>query len=165
MLIGVMSDTHDDIVQAEKAVARFNREGVGLVLHAGDIISPFMINIFKNLTAPMTAVFGNNDGDHALLLQKAAAFPHLRIAGTFARADAGGLRIALLHGHDTTLLETLAGCGSLDLLVHGHSHTPAIRRSGHLLIVNPGEVFGHLYGRSTIALVDTAKRSAEIVDL
>ncbi len=165
MLIGVMSDTHDDIVQAEKAVEYFNRTGAGLVLHAGDFVSPFMINVFKNLKAPMTAVFGNNDGDPALLRQKAAAYPHLRLAGMFARADAGGMRIALLHGHEAELVETLAGCGTLDLLVHGHSHTPEVRRNGRLLIVNPGEVFGHLYGRSTVALVNTELKSAEIVDL
>ena len=28
MLVGVMSDTHDDIVQTKKAVSRFNCEGV-----------------------------------------------------------------------------------------------------------------------------------------
>ena len=44
MLVGVMSDTHDDIMQTKKAVSRFNREGVEQVLHAGDFISPFMID-------------------------------------------------------------------------------------------------------------------------
>jgi predicted phosphodiesterase len=33
------------------------------------------------------------------------------------------------------------------------------------LIVNPGEVYGHLTGRSTVAIIDTVKRSAEIVEL
>lgn len=165
MLLGVMSDTHDEIVQAEKAVARFNREGVERVLHAGDFVSPFMIDVFRKLDAPFTAVFGNNDGDHPLLLQKAAAFPRMTIAGPFARADAGGMRIALLHGHDQALLETLAGSSSLDLIVHGHTHHAGIRNAGPILIVNPGEVFGHLHGRSTVALVDTMRRSAEIVEL
>jgi len=32
MLVGVMSDTHDDIMQTKKAVSRFNREGVEQVL-------------------------------------------------------------------------------------------------------------------------------------
>jgi len=49
--------------------------------------------------------------------------------------------------------------------VYGHTHRPEIRREGSLLIVNPGEVYGHLTGRSTVALVDTVKRSAEIVDI
>jgi len=89
----------------------------------------------------------------------------MKIEGTFARIDAGGMRIALLHGNDRELLETLAACGSLDLLVYGHTHRPEVRKAGTLLIVNPGEVYGHLTGRSTVALVDTVKRSAEIVEI
>ena len=165
MLIGVMSDTHDDILQTKKAVSHFNREGVEQVLHAGDLVSPFMLDILKELSAPLSAVFGNNDGDRSLLEKKSAAYPHLRIAGTFARPDMGGMRIALVHGNDRELLETLAGCTSIDLLVYGHTHRPEVRMRGSLLIVNPGEVYGQLTGRSTVALVDTVKRSAEIVEI
>ena len=165
MLIGVMSDTHDDIVQTKKAVSRFNSEGVEQVLHAGDFVSPFMIDTLKELRAPLTGVFGNNDGDRRLLESKTAGLPSMKIEGTFARIDAGGMRIALLHGNDRELLETLAACGSLDLLVYGHTHRAEVRKDGSLLIVNPGEVYGHLTGRSTVALVDTVKRSAEIVEI
>ncbi len=165
MLIGVMSDTHDDIVLTKKAVSRFNREGVEQVLHAGDFISPFMIDTLKELTAPLTGVFGNNDGDRRLLERKSAGLPSMMIKGTFARIDAGGMRIALLHGDDRELLGTLTACGSLDLVVYGHTHRPEVRKDGTLLIVNPGEVYGHLTGRSTVALVDTVKRSAEIVEI
>ena len=165
MLIGVMSDTHDNIAQTKKAVARFNREGVERVLHAGDFVSPFMVDILKDLSAPLTGVFGNNDGDRPLLEQKSAALPNLTIAGNFARIEAGGLKIGLLHGNDRVLVEVLAGCGSLDLLVYGHTHTAEVRKKGSLLVVNPGEVYGHLTGKSTIALVNTAARSAEILEL
>ena len=165
MLIGVMSDTHDDITRTKKAVSRFNREGVEQVLHAGDFVSPFMIDTLKELAAPLTGVFGNNDGDRSLLEKKSAVLPSMKIAGTFARLDMGGMRIALMHGNDRELLETLAGCGSLDLLVYGHTHRPEVRREGSLLIVNPGEVYGHLTGRSTVVLIDTVKRSAEIVEI
>jgi putative phosphoesterase len=165
MLIGVMSDTHDDIAQTKKAVSRFNREGVEQVLHAGDFISPFMIDTLKELKAPLTGVFGNNDGDRLLLERKSGMLPSMKITGTFARIDMGGIRIGLVHGKDRELVEALTACGSLDLLVYGHTHRPEIRKEGSLLIVNPGEVYGHLTGRSTVALVDTVKRSAEIVDL
>jgi len=165
MLVGIMSDTHDEIAQTKRAVSRFNREGVEHVLHAGDFVSPFMVDTLKELKAPLTGVFGNNDGDRALLAGKSAAVPGKKIAGTFARLDLGGVRIGLLHGNDRELVEELSGCGSLDLLVYGHTHRPEVRKQGSLLIVNPGEVYGHLTGRSTVALADTVKRSAEIVEL
>jgi putative phosphoesterase len=165
MLIGVMSDTHDDIVQTKKAVAMFNRKNVEHVLHAGDIISPFMIDTFKELKVPLTGVFGNNDGDRVLLERKSGMAPSIKISGTFARMDLGGMRIGLVHGNDRELLETLTTSGSLDLLVYGHTHRPEIRKEGLVLAVNPGEVYGHLTGRSTVALVDTVTRSGEIVDI
>src|SRR5512136_2490056 len=110
MLIGALSDTHDTIVLTKKAVSRFNSEGVEQVLHAGDFISPFMIDTLKELAAPLTGVFGNNDGDRLLLERKSSMLPTMKITGTFARIDRGGMRIALLHGNDRELLETLAGC-------------------------------------------------------
>ncbi|HSQ93897.1 MAG TPA: metallophosphoesterase [Methanoregula sp.] len=163
MLIGVMSDTHDEIARTEKAVSRFNHEDVDHVLHAGDFVSPFMVSRLQDLAAPLTGVFGNNDGDRALLARKSAASPLMKIGGRFARLDLGGMRIALLHGDDPGLLESLSSCGSLDLLVYGHTHRPEVRRQGSLLLVNPGEVYGHLTGKSTIALVDTVTREAEII--
>jgi hypothetical protein len=165
MLIGILSDTHDNTEMTRKAVSCLNREGVEHVLHAGDYVAPFMIDILKDLSAQMTGVFGNNDGDRSLLEKKAAAYPHLKIAGTFARLDTGGMRIALVHGNDRELLATLEGCNSLDLLVYGHTHRTEVRKQGSLLIVNPGEVYRHLTGRSTVAIVDTVRHEGEIVDI
>lgn len=100
-----------------------------------------------------------------LLERKSGLHPSMKISGTFARIDLGGMRIGLVHGNDREMVETLATSGSLELLVYGHTHRPEIRKEGSLLVVNPGEVYGHLTGRSTVVLVDTGKRSAEIVDL
>ena len=128
MLIGIMSDTHDDIAQTKKAVATFNQKKVEHVLHAGDIISPFMIDTLKELQAPLIGVFGNNDGDRVLLERKSGLLSSMKISGTFARIDIGGMRIGLVHGNDRELVETLTTSGSLDLLVYGHTHRPEIKK-------------------------------------
>lgn len=124
-----------------------------------------MIDTLKRQEAPLTGVFGNNDRDRVLLEENAAAFPHLTIGGFLARLDAGGMKIALLHGHDRPLLEMFMGSAYLDLLVHGYTPRADIRRNGSLLIVNPGEVSGHLSGRSTVALVETVEGTGRIVEL
>jgi putative phosphoesterase len=116
-----------------------------------------MIDTLQELKAPLTGVFGNNDGDRVLLERKSVLLPPTKISGTFTRIDLGGMRIGLVHGNDRDLLEMLTICGSLDLLVYGHTHRPEIRNAGPLLVVNPGEVYGHLTGRSTVTLVDTGK--------
>lgn len=46
-----------------QAVQMLNEANVGLVIHFGDWVSPFILHSFKDLRMPMKGVFGNNDGD------------------------------------------------------------------------------------------------------
>ncbi|MEM1767624.1 MAG: YfcE family phosphodiesterase, partial [Candidatus Bathyarchaeia archaeon] len=66
MLIGLMSDTHDNLPMVEKAVSLLNDRKVELVLHAGDYVAPFVIPKLRELKAKVIGVFGNNDGDKEL---------------------------------------------------------------------------------------------------
>jgi putative phosphoesterase len=165
VLIGIMSDTHDNLQRTKEAVARLNRENVGLVLHAGDVNSPFVIGVLKDLQSEMVGVFGNNDGDRELLAKKCAEHGHLSFRGTFTRFSAGDLSVGLIHGSDLELLDTLLTSGPFDLLVYGHTHQAGISRHGTMLAVNPGEVCGYLSGKSTVATVDTKSRHATIIPL
>lgn len=67
MLIGAVSDSHDNLPLIEKAVKILNEQKVALVLHAGDYVAPFTIARFSKLDCQFIGVFGNNDGDHELL--------------------------------------------------------------------------------------------------
>jgi putative phosphoesterase len=165
MLIGIISDTHDNLPVIKKAVKKLNEEKVNLVLHAGDYISPFVIPIFKALNAKLIGVFGNNDGDHEFLKKRFSECPNCEVRGRFAEVNVDGFKIALLHGDETELLDALVNCGGFDAVVYGHSHANVFHKNGKTLVVNPGEVCGYLTGKSTIALLDTAKREARIVEL
>jgi putative phosphoesterase len=149
----------------EKAVKRLNEENVGLVLHAGDYVAPFVVPKFKDLKARLIGVFGNNDGDHALLIKRFNENKSLELHGSFAEITVDGLRVALLHGHEEELLEALVESEGFDVVVHGHTHKVEVYKKGRTLIVNPGEVCGYLSGKSTIALFDTVKREVRLVNL
>ena len=56
MKIGVISDTHD-LLRPEVTE---NLKGCELILHAGDISSPAILDNLRNI-APVRAVRGNND--------------------------------------------------------------------------------------------------------
>lgn len=165
MIIGLVSDTHDRLPIIEKAVKRLNEENVELVLHAGDYVAPFVIPLFKDLKAKLVGVFGNNDGDHELLKKRFGENRNLEIRGRFAMIAVDGLKIALLHGEEEEFVQALIESGGFDVVVHGHTHMAGTYRKGKTLVVNPGEVCGYLSGKSTIALLDTAKREAEIIQL
>lgn len=165
MIIGLISDTHDNLPMVEKAVKKLNEENATLVLHAGDYVAPFVIPKFKALNAKLIGVYGNNDGDREFLKKRFSECPNCEVRGRFAEINTDGFKIALLHGDQTELLNALINCDSFDAVVHGHSHANVSRKNGKTLVVNPGEVCGYLTGKSTIALLDTTKRIAKIVGL
>lgn len=162
--VGLVADTHDRIQAIDLVVKRFNEENVDVVLHAGDYVAPFAVTRFKPLKAKLIGVFGNNDGDHSLLRRR---FEEIgaQLYGKFAELNIGGLRTALMHGEDETLLKALINSGYYDVVVHGHTHKAEIYSVNRTLVVNPGEACGYLSGRATIAILDTEKKSAEIIEL
>lgn len=164
MIVGIISDTHDRLPMIDEAVKQLNEMNVELVLHAGDYVSPFVADHFKQLKAPLIGVLGNNDGDRTLLEKKFAEFG-ADIRGNFAFIVVDGLTIALLHGHEKELMRSLLEVESHDVLVSGHTHLAKTYRKGRTLLINPGEVCGYLSGKPTIALLDTENLDAKIVQL
>lgn len=165
MLIGLISDTHDNLPLVEKAVKTLNHEKAELVLHAGDYTSPFTIPKFKALKCKLIGVFGNNDGDHELLRKRFSETQNCEVRGRFAEVNLDGFKIVLLHGDETELLNSLVNCGSFDSVVSGHTHIPVNKTKGRTLVVCPGEVCGYLYGKPSLAILDTTKREATIFEL
>jgi uncharacterized protein len=159
MLIGIMSDTHDNLPFVKKAIELFNATKVGYVIHAGDYTSPFTLKLFKNLKCQYVGIFGNNDGDKLLLQERAEG--NIRNQPYVFTLEAR--KIVVMHEH--FVADVLADSGHYDLVVYGHTHMPDIRKVNNTLLVNPGEVSTYLYGKSTVALVDLDAMEGKIVEL
>ncbi len=66
MKIGIISDTHDDILNTNKAIDIFSQNNVSIVIHAGDFVAPPVVTEFKRLSkngVKIIGVLGNNDGE------------------------------------------------------------------------------------------------------
>jgi putative phosphoesterase len=159
MLIGIMSDTHDNLVLVKKAIELFNDRKVEYVIHAGDYTSPFTLKLFKELKCRYVGIFGNNDGDKLLLLERAEG----NIRNQPYIFTLNNRKIVVMHEHNVA--DALADSGHFDLVVYGHTHKPDVRKVKNTLVVNPGEVGSWLYGKSTVALADLNKMEADIVEL
>lgn len=159
MKIGILADSHDDMECIAKAVELFNAEHVVQVLHAGDVVSPFTFEIFRELNAPLGGVFGNNDGDRLLLRERSAGA--LRPQPHFVLLDT--LRGVILH--EPPLVASLAHSGDYDFVVYGHTHVPDVHRAGSALVINPGKASRLAKGRATVAILETQTREARIIDL
>ncbi|KXA99293.1 phosphodiesterase [candidate division MSBL1 archaeon SCGC-AAA833F18] len=157
-----MSDTHDRLEAVEKAVKFFNEAGVEQVLHAGDLVSPFVAPKFADLEAELHYVWGNNEGDQGHTRTK---FSEIGVEplGDFAVIELEDRKIALLHGTNEDFVQALAKSGDFDAVVRGHTHEAGIQEDP--LVINPGEVCGYLSGRQTVALLDLEVLKTKIVEL
>lgn len=151
MLIGIMSDSHDHLEAIRLAVDFFNHNGVELVIHAGDLISPFTAFEFKKLKMPFEAIYGNNDGEREGLK---TAFKELCNLEDFKEIHADGRKIAVIHGANQSLVDALASGENYDVLIRGHSHQMDVS-GDKTIIINPGETCGYLSGKKTVILLST----------
>jgi putative phosphoesterase len=162
VLLVVLSDTH-------LSEGRFDRvpgaavgwlERADLILHAGDIVAPDILDSLRSF-APVHAVLGNNDYRLARVLPETTV------------VEVAGVPIAMIHdsgpkaGRAARLKARFPAAG---VVVFGHSHLPLVQEGidGQLLF-NPGSPTQRRMAPShTIGVLDLdagAVRRAEIVDV
>lgn len=156
MLIGVVSDTHDNVAAANRIADRFEAAAVDLVIHCGDYIAPPVLPAFRGFE--VHGVLGNNDGE---VLGLQAGFDSLgedsRLHGRFADLTVDGTRIAVLHGENLEEVNGLAAGSSYDYVLYGHHHSHVRRTVGETVVINPGAHFPTVSEEHRrVALIDTA---------
>jgi putative phosphoesterase len=105
-------------------------DGVDLILHAGDVCEPSVLDELAAL-APVHVVAGNNDGPDV------AAWG----APQTLELELAGVRVAMIHdaGPKQARLGRMRRLfPEADVVVFGHSHIPLQESDDDLLIVNPG---------------------------
>lgn len=118
--VGLISDTHG-LLRAEAIEAL---QGSDLILHAGDIGEPQILEALRRL-APVVAVRGNND--RAAWTADIAEWEVVTI---------GDISIYMLH--DVKELQIDPAAAGCHVVVSGHSHQPRVQQRDHVLFVNPG---------------------------
>jgi putative phosphoesterase len=159
-IVGIISDTHDNRAAIRQAVEIFNRRGVSLVIHGGDLVAPFTALDFKVLNCPMEMVFGNNDGEKIGL---SASFKEIGNLLPGPRTfSVLGKKFLLMH--EPGCLNEVVGNDSVDVIIYGHTHEVDIRK-GPPVIINPGEAGGWLKDKCTIALLKLETMDVEVIEL
>lgn len=152
MKIGLVSDTHGLLDPALPALFR----GCALVLHAGDVVRPEILDALEAL-APLTAVRGNNDRD-----------PRLARLPETALLRVGPLGLLLVHDlgpreRPRPPARPLLVQHRPQLVIHGHSHRPRTALLAGRLFVNPGSAGPRRFRLPrTAALLSVRGRRAEV---
>jgi len=158
--VGILSDSHDDRAAAEAALHLFREERVGVILHLGDVCSPFVLEGYGDPSIRFLGVFGNNDADRDGLQE--ATGGAFRPGPRIETLD--GRTVCFAHSYDL-LRGELAERGRFDLVLFGHTHRPLTMRMGKALVLNPGESCGLLGGRRTCAIVDLETMASRIAEI
>jgi putative phosphoesterase len=162
MRIAVISDTHDNIWKLEELLKGL--KDVDLLIHCGDICSPFMVRKIKEYvkSIPVYIVWGNNDGDKLALIEAGADAPNIIFEDDFARIELDGLLVVVTHYREIAV--KLSENETYDLILFGHTHEAEEKLMHKSLLVNPGEVMG-LMGRSTYAIIETKPLEVEFIEI
>lgn len=133
MLIGLVSDSHDNTLLAGHVGAFFRERGVEAVFHLGDVCEPETLAPFDGM--PLIVVRGNNDQEE---------WPETW------QQEFAGVKVGATHGHMRGVLARLLD--ECDVVLHGHTHRRIAERHGAKLVINPGAL--HRATTRTCALLE-----------
>jgi len=151
MLIGLMSDSHNNRPDVRYALDIFTTLGVKVILHAGDLISPELLEEFKAFSLYLS--FGN--GDDPLMITSKANRVSARITCEEATdLSLAGKRIFMIHGDRRTELEKRIVSGRYDYVIRGHTHRFQDEWVGSTRVINPGALGGKFMGERSFATLD-----------
>lgn len=159
MKLAILSDSHDNIWNLEKALQKLGE--VEQLIFLGDFCAPFSLKqIADAFAGEIHCVPGNNDGDMFLLMKIAGAAGNVTFYNPVGMLEAGGRKIAFAHYPE--IAEGLAATGKYDAVFSGHTHIFMEKQVGETMWVNPGEVMGR-FGEPSFVIYDTVSGDIERV--
>ena len=151
MLVGVVSDTHNLVVNVEKIIDIFNKQGVDLVIHTGDITKASTLKRFSRLDSKLIGVYGNNDLEEKGL-KETSLNNNFEFQEPPMVTEISGKKMLILHEPDE-IKELIESDPSIDVVLHGHTHRYVNREINGVKIINPGECAGMLKGKNAIGIL------------
>ena len=160
MLIGVVSDTHNNYPAVSKALALLTERGVSQILHCGDIEDKETVALFAGFDTHF--VFGNCDSDRSSL-RRAMTKTGATLHEHFGSLELSGVKIAWLHGDNSRMRRDLEASGHYDFLFYGHTHHHEAHQAGSTWIINPGALYRAK--PKTFLVLDLERKQWESVEI
>ena len=141
----VISDSHGNVEACEKAIESMG--DIDMIIHLGDIARDvdYIEAVYADIK--VCSVVGNND--------------FLRRGNSEAVIDFDGHKIFICHGHSQSvssgtqrLEDTAIGLGC-EAALFGHTHVPVLKKSGDIMVLNPGSVSRPRGCRPSFAVLET----------
>ncbi len=158
MKIGVLSDTHliEPHPEFKKMIGSHFKD-VEKILHVGDFVDRSVAEYLSG-QKELIAVCGNMDPPD---IRK--AFPQKRVI------ELGGFRIGLIHGGGAPFgIESRVReeFDEVDVIVYGHTHTPANHQVKNIYFFNPGSPTRSFIHQATLGILHLGEKiEGEIIKI
>jgi hypothetical protein len=153
LLIGIISDTHNNLANIVKAINIFKEKKVEMAIHCGDVTSQAAVDYFKGMK--VLFVKGNCD---MFTAKNYGDFEFSNVIDTILDDK----KIFVIHGNDKRKLEDHIKSGKYDYVFTGHTHQTADYYEGKTRVLNPGS---HKMGENNIIVLDTKNNTADFITI
>jgi len=171
MKIAIISDTHDNVPNLEKALAWMNKNNVEQIIHCGDLCAPSLLKevLALKFKGKIHMVFGNVE-DRELTKELAEDLENVEHYGDQGEMevddnppspDGFGETSKIAFTHFPWEAKKLAESGKYDYVFYGHNHKPWDEMVGKTRMLNPGTLAG-LFQKATFAIWDTESGEFEL---
>ncbi len=162
MIIGVMSDLHDNVVGWGLINKQLHDRGITVLFNCGDTCAPAMVRqMSEDFSGTIHTIFGNV-ADRDLETEKVKELKNIVHYGDRGDVQLDGKRIGFTHKPDAA--DRLAKSGDFDLVCHGHTHLKRWEKIGECYILNPGTA-GGMFQYPSFATVDLTVMKHEFIEV
>lgn len=154
MLVGVISDSHDNTAHLEEALRRLDECEV--ILHCGDVSSQKTLSVLAEHDTTVHLVQGNTDTFNAQRVEG------ITFHGGSAEIDLDNRHVFMTHFPEIAKIAAMSP--SFDIVFHGHTHVQNDLVIDGTHMVNPGELEGRT-AHTGYAVYDTKDNSVELKTL
>ena len=152
MLIGILSDTHNQTENLQKALAYFKENNIESLIHCGDMTTVETLQFMCEFE--VIYVYGNGDFLTGEMRATLKAYNEKNFAGMQYDGDVDGKRIGVMHGHLYPELHKMIQSGKFDYVFTGHTHRRRDEMVGKTRVINPGALGGTSYQSRSVAILD-----------
>lgn len=155
MIVGILSDTHDQQASIQRALAAIDQHRPVMLFFCGDATQVESVQWFSEY--PLIYTFGNCDLLKEEIQSFIKALNKENFAGDSYQGEVFGKKIGMIHGDMEKALTEMVNSGQFDYIFTGHTHQRMDKRIGRTRVINPGALGGLKKESRSLAFLDLEK--------
>lgn len=161
MKIGIISDTHDRIVNVDKFINWCKKNSPEVIIHCGDVAtSSTLQHLLNNVSSSLYLSLGNAEINPEEIKTLQNFIEKLFVFENFGELEVKNIKIAFVHY--PWVAKKLAQKNTHHFIFYGHTHKPWTEKIDGVYLINPGNLKGEPY-QPTFCVLDLEKKKFELV--